>query len=252
MITTEGPLIVHNCGYQGGVGAFLTFAAVYGLDLDELAEATWAVMDRAVLEEAAGLYKWTVKKRRSTFGLSERVWIACEALVLAWREAHPNVVALWDSAEEAMRNAVRYEGTAFEVGEHIKVQRTKQWTRVRLPSGRCLCYLHLQADDNGRLSYAGVNQYTRQWGRIHSYAGKFVENWDQASSRDVLAWNMPAVEEAGYPIILSVHDELVTEPEDDERFTWRGLADILATVPPWAEGLPLSAAGFETDRYKKD
>jgi DNA polymerase len=247
-----GKVLELGLGYQGSVGAFLTFAAVYNLDLDELARAVWEVMDKAVLEEAAGLHAWTLKKRRSTFGLERDVWVACQALVLAWRAAHPATVQLWKDAEEAMLMAARNEGVTFEVGQHIKVQRTKQWTRVRLPSGRCLCYLHLQADDAGKLTYAGVNQYTRQWGRIKTYGGKICENIDQASSRDVLAWNMPAAEEAGYPIILSVHDELVTEPEDDERFAWRGLADIMATVPPWAEGLPLSAAGFETDRYRKD
>lgn len=247
-----GKVMELGLGYQGGVGAFLTFAAVYNLDLDELGDAVWSVATPEALEDATGRYKWTVRKRRSTFGLSERVWVACQVLVTAWREAHPATVQFWADAEEAMRNAVRQPGVTFEVGEHIKVQRTGAWTRVRLPSGRALCYLHLQCSESGKLSYAGVNQYTRQWSRISSYGGKFVENWDQASARDVLAWNMPAVWDAGYPVILTVHDELVTEPEDDERFSHEHLAGLLATVPPWAPGLPLSAAGFETDRYRKD
>ena len=239
-------------GYQGGVGAFLTFAAVYNMDLDELADAVWHTASDEAIADAAGRYEWTLRKRRSVFGLSKRVWIACQVLVTSWREAHPMTVQLWADAEGAVRSAIANQGVAFEVGRHIKVQRDKQWLRVRLPSGRQLCYLHPQVSESGQITYAGVNQYTRQWGRIKSYGGKFVENWDQASARDVLAWNMPAIEEAGYPLILTVHDENLTETPDKPEYTWQKLAAMMATVPPWAGGLPLAAAGFETYRYKKD
>ena len=59
------------------------------------------------------------------------------------------------------------------------------------------------------------------------------------------------VEAAGYPIILSVHDEFLTEPLDDPRFTAKGLSAILAQELPWAPGLPLAASGFEGQRYRK-
>jgi DNA polymerase bacteriophage-type len=44
---------------------------------------------------------------------------------------------------------------------------------------------------------------------------------------------------------------LVTEAPDDARFNAKGLSTILATVPPWAPGLPLAAKGYENHRYKK-
>jgi DNA polymerase len=235
-------------GYQGGVGAFLTFAAVYNMDLDQLARAVQATASGAALHEAGRMYDWTVKKNRSTFGLPRDTWIACQVLVTAWREAHSNVVGLWTSAEAAMHMALLHPGTPHRVGEHIRVQRDGAWTRVRLPSGRCLCYLN----NDGQLTYAGVNQYTRQWGRIKTYGGKLVENWTQAAARDVLGHNMPEVERQGYEIVLSVHDELLTETPDSDAFNCDTLAAIMATNPPWASGLPLAAAGFETYRYRKD
>jgi DNA polymerase len=239
-------------GYQGSVGAFITFAIVYGLDLDELALAVWKAMPKAALDDATGRYHWTIGKGFKTFGLVERTWVACQALVTAWRLAHPEIVQLWAQLEDAMTKAAVKEGVSFPAGGHIKVQRDGPWTRVRLPSGRCLCYLHLKLDGSGKLSYAGVNQYTRQWGRIHTYGGKLAENITQAAARDVLAENMPAAEAADYPIVLTVHDELVTEPEDSPDYSVAGLSEILATVPSWATGLPLAAAGFETYRYRKD
>ena len=77
------------------------------------------------------------------------------------------------------------------------------------------------------------------------------ENATQAFARDVLAYNMPAIERAGYEIVLTVHDELRTETPDDERFSADELARMMATPPAWAKDIPLAAAGFETYRYRK-
>jgi DNA polymerase bacteriophage-type len=239
-------------GYEGGVGAFLTFAAVYQMDLDALADAVWSSASGPALHDAGRMHEWVVKKKRSTFGLTREVWIACEVLKSLWREAHPRVVELWADAASAVRSAVRTPGTAFSAGKHIKVQRDGTWLRVRLPSGRVLCYLSPEVDDSGQISYMGVNQYTRQWSRIKTYGGKLVENWTQAAARDVLAANMPEVERRGFEIVLTVHDELLTETPDTGEYTWQELAKVMARVPAWAQGLPLAAAGFEAKRYRKD
>jgi hypothetical protein len=78
------------------------------------------------------------------------------------------------------------------------------------------------------------------------------ENVTQAAARDVMAHGMLLADPAGYEILLTVHDELITETPDTDEFTVDGLAGFMATVPDWAPGLPLAAAGFETDRYRKD
>ena len=67
-----------------------------------------------------------------------------------------------------------------------------------------------------------------------------------------MADNMPSIEDAGYDIILSVHDELLTEADDNQSFSARHLSELLATNPEWAKGLPLAAGGFEALRYRKD
>lgn len=238
-------------GYEGGVAAFLTFAAVYGMDLDALADAVWAAADHEMIERAQAMLAWFKKKRRSTHGLSERVWVACEILVLGWRDAHPNVVALWKAAADGVRGAIANPGQVFKIGKHLAARRDGSWLRVRLPSGRYLCYLHPEVADDGQISYVGVDQYTRQWKRIKTYGGKLVENCTQAFARDVLASSMPAIEAEGYGIVLSVHDELLAETPDTDDFSHERLAELMSVVPPWAAGMPLAAAGFETYRYRK-
>lgn len=239
-------------GYEGGVAAFLTFAAVYGMDLEELADAVWETADPEMIQRARDMLEWFKKQRRSTHGLSEKVWVACEVLVLSWRDAHPSTVALWKAAKEGVTQAIQNPGQQFAIGEHLKARRDGAWLRIRLPSGRYLCYLQPQVADDGQVSYMGVDQYTRQWKRIKTYGGKLIENCTQAFARDVMAHNMPLIEGSGYPIVLSVHDELLTEPEDSSEFSHEALASMLARVPTWAPGIPLAAAGFETLRYRKD
>jgi DNA polymerase len=238
-------------GYQGGVGAFITFAAVYRMDLDEMARSVWVVADREELKDAGDMLAWTKKKRRSTFGLNDMTFTACQLLVSQWRAAHPATAALWKNMQEAVTNAIREPGATFTVRQ-FKVRRDGAWLRVRLPSGRYLCYTQPAVSDEGQITYMGVDQYTRQWKRIKTYGGKIVENCVQAWARDVLAANMPAVEARGYQITLTVHDELITEAIDDPHWSSDALAATMSRNPPWASDCPLSAAGFESYRYRKD
>ena len=92
----------------------------------------------------------------------------------------------------------------------------------------------------------------RIWSRQYTYGGHLVENCCQALAGDILKANMPTMEAAGYAIVLTVHDEAVTQTPDTDEFSSDGLSAIMATVPEWAPGLPLAAAGFESYRYKKE
>lgn len=237
-------------GYEGGVAAFVTFAEVYRMDLEDLAKAVKKTASLELWSAANGVYKWAERKNR-TLGLHEDVYTACELLKSAWRAAHPATVALWKSVGDQARMAIRNQKVTFTAGP-FALRCDGSWLRIRLPSGRYLCYIKPDVDENGQISYFGVNQYTRRWDRLKTYGGKLVENLIQAWARDVLFYNMPAVEAAGYPITLSVHDELLTETPDTPDFTSAELARIMATPPAWAADCPLNAAGFETYRYRKD
>ncbi len=241
-------------GYEGGVGAFLTFALAYGIELDEMAEQAdipdWA------WDRATDMLEWHREQKRdplASSGLEEKTWLVCEALKTMWREAHPRTRSLWTDLGDIVRAAIRAPGRRFECRRFV-IQRDGAWLRIRLPSGRCLCYPQPEVADGprGQISYMGVNQYSRKWARIHTYGGKLIENATQAAARDILAAAMPAVEAAGYQITLTVHDELITEAPDSPEFNEEHLSALLSQNPPWAEGLPLAAAGFQSYRYKKD
>lgn len=238
-------------GYEGGVGAFLTGAATYGIDLDHMAETALPGIPAEVQADAASYLASRKQRGEGAFGLSDRAFVACDAIKRLWRQAHARTASFWPEVLQAARNALSLPGERFDC-RRLALQRDGAWLRIRLPSGRHLCYPGVALDEDGTLTYMGVNPYSRRWERLKTYGGKLVENITQAAARDVLAAAMPRIEQAGYRIVLTVHDEVICEAPDMPGFSPGRLSALLAANPPWAEGLPLAAAGFESPRYRKD
>lgn len=244
-----GKVMELGLGFGGGVAAFLTFALVYGLDLEELATAAMPNIPRDVQREAKSWYDESVK-RKATYGLSERVFIACDSLKRLWRRAHPETCDFWYQLERTVRAAIATPKKTLYCG-YLKVRRDGAWLRIQLPSGRALCYPS-PSIEKGNITYMGINSYSRKWQRLKTYGGKLVENVTQAAARDVLAGNMPLVENAGYSIVLTVHDEVICEAPDTDDYTDAALSSLLSTNPEWAPDIPLNAGGFEAYHYRKD
>lgn len=244
-----GKVMELGLGFGGGVAAFLTFALVYGLDLEELATAALPNIPRDVQREAKSWYDESVK-RKATYGLSERVFIACDSLKRLWRRAHPETCDFWYQLERTVRAAIATPKKTLYCG-YLKVRRDGAWLRIQLPSGRALCYPS-PTIEKGNITYMGINSYSRKWQRLKTYGGKLVENVTQAAARDVLAGNMPLIENAGYSIVLTVHDEVICEAPDTDDYTDAALSSLLSTNPEWAPDIPLNAGGFEAYHYRKD
>lgn len=245
-----GKVMELSLQYYGGVGAFCTMAETYRLNLEKLHESAWPTIPDTVKKITAE--RWLkAKKRRKTYGLEEHIWRTCEALVFLWRKAHPGIVNFWAEIEQAVKLAVAKPDTpAIKVGKMIEVDRRGNWLRIRLPSGRYLCYPSPRAG-SGETSFIGVNPYTKQWGRISTYSGKLAENIVQAIAADILFDGLLAADEAGYDPILSVHDELITEPANDDFYDDVGLSKLMVNSSPWTAGMPLAAKGFTGQRYRK-
>lgn len=242
-------------GYAGGVGAFLTFAAAYGIDLEQLAEQAFRLIPQSIMAQANIMFEWHRDKKKkdpaAAAGLSKQAWLVCESFKLAWREAHPATVALWNDLEDAVSRAIDSPGRTYQC-RLLKVRRDGAWLRIGLPSGRALCYPSPEIDEDGTITYMGMNQYTRKWERLRTYSGKLVENCIQAIARDVMASVMQQIEAADYQIVLTVHDECLCEAPDTPEYSAEHLSSLLAANPPWAPDMPLAAAGFEAYRYKKE
>lgn len=78
------------------------------------------------------------------------------------------------------------------------------------------------------------------------------ENITQAVACDLLSEGLLRMDAAGYKTVLTIHDEAITEAPDTDEYTFKKMEHLMSTLPDWAPGVPLVAAGYEAYRYRKD
>lgn len=168
------------------------------------------------------------------------------------RAANPKITRLWWNVDKAALKAVK-DQTPQTVGK-LNFRYTSGLLWITLPSGRKLAYVNPQLGLNqfGRegLNFEGLGE-GKQWCRIETYGPKLVENIVQAIARDCLAEALLRIDKAGYKIVMHVHDEVVIEAPTGLG-SLAEVCRIMGEPIAWAAGLPLRAAGFEADFYKKE
>jgi len=232
--------------------------------------------------------------KEGTTEMSRNAWVACELIKVGWRATNPAIAAAWRAVEDGAREAIREPGTQIRVlSGRITFLVRNGFLWMRLPSGRCLCYaapklkdqmwvkvklpdgswsdaetmdredaergetagtVLIQGPTSPRITILGVGQSGKHMVREGLYSGLIFENLVQGIARDLLKNGMFKAEAAGYPIVFTVYDEIVTEVP-------RGFGDIkaferlIAELPAWATTgplpMPLVADGYRAKRYHK-
>lgn len=254
-------------GYRGGVASYQTFGKAYGIRMADYWDTIQANVDPVHIAKAEeSINKAWAKKQITELEISNLEWLASETCKLAWRARHPATVAFWTAIQDAAIAAVKNHGEKYHVGRLTVLARKSSrsghlWLYIKLPSGKYLTYLEPEVSEEGSfgesLTYMSLasedgKTTSRQWRRTYTHGGKLTGNICQTLAGDLLKDRMPAIEAAGYELVLTVHDEVIAEVPDTAEFNAERLASLLATNPDWADGLPLAAAGFETYRYRKD
>lgn len=283
-------------GYAGGVSAFYSMSQLYGVNLEGIFGPVWEAADAERRERASKRYERELRAGKSrTDVMTREAWIACEIVKLGWRETNPAISAAWKICEDAIREAIQRPGAVVRALKcDYVVKLGFLW--CRLPSGRCLAYAtprlkeqvwaslrgidgewlpsevmaredaeklvrvgeaKIEGETSPAATVVGVDGVTKQWKRFALYGGLAFQNLVQAIARDLLVSGMRKAEAAGYPVILHIYDEMVTEVP-------RGFGDLKAferlicELPEWAKGrngdldLPLTAGGWRGKRYRKD
>lgn len=187
-------------------------------------------------------------------------------VVNAYRTRYPRIPKFWRKLESLFCSTIdkrKFEHYARRWAEanltvHNRFIGKTPVAWLTLPSGRPLCYYDvlLQEDhwpdgqSKSTPTYFGRNIYKGgKWERVSTYGGKLTENVIQALSREVMADAMLRLDDAGFHLGLTVHDEIVSEDPP------AALPEFLHTMEEdpghWAEGLPLAVEGFATERYRK-
>lgn len=183
--------------------------------------------------------------------------------VTAYRTRKHQVQQFWYDIDDTAQAAIRNPGRIFTCGRNDSLRwLTKgKFLWCVLPSGRPLAYALprleeqvVKKKDGGTftkvgIAYSGI--HNRRWVKRRTYGGALTENVVQAMARDIMTSNMLQVEEAGYPVVLTVHDEVVADVPDGHGSLDEYLS-LLETCPAWATGAPIAVEGWEGPRYKKD
>jgi DNA polymerase len=209
-----GKVAVLACGYGGGAGAIARFAKSLGVDL-------------------------------AAANVSE------QKIVDGWRGSHRKIVSFWYACERALGAAI--EGKRGRVSCFDFVPSGGD-VAVLMPNGRPLVYNEAKTrrGERGRpeITYMGRESYGGYPEKL--YGGKIVENLIQSMCRELLAEALVTAEDCGLAPVLHVHDEIVCEvPASDADDGAEALHSIMTTVPEWAGGFPLGAAGHVGARYRK-
>lgn len=252
---------VTNCTL--GIDLFLKDTGVY----EDMARVVYGLPKNApVTEEQRQLGKQVILG--CGFGMGwQKFMITCQGYgmkvdkklamkaVNAYREMFGEVVQFWNDLNRCAIAAVTTK-KRVTLGK-LQLLVKGKFLFIRLPSGRKLAYYDPQIrwikkpwGMQETLTYMAVDSKTKQWKREETYGGKLTENVVQAIAADVMTDAMFRLEKHDYPIVLSVHDELVSDVEDGKG-SLKEFEELMAMLEPWADGLPVKVKGWEKQRFKK-
>lgn len=195
--------------------------------------------------------------------------------VRTFRSVYSEIPKAWYALEDAIMRTIRSKKPTkackcvFTIVKSERVTKDK-FLCCKLPSGRRIFYhkplirkkLFVFKDSKtgekkkvikDQISYMGKMQNGRKWVRIDSHGGKMIENVVQAIARDILREGIIAAHNAGFNIIMHVHDEIVCEErEEDYEHSLEKLRECMVREIKWCAGMPLNAAGHSGKFYRKE
>jgi len=256
------------CGYGGGVRAFSVMAKNYGVDIPrkqaEKLKQEWRKSNKAIvdfwwaLEEATKDAIWNNKITTITRqGKKIPGVIPAEYGVTLWMQHN----FLWCRLPSG-RNLAYYR-------PHCAMKKILCYKIPPTGGDPELTFLYNPIDYKSKqhfldeaeeaegepfefeamnITFFGTDSITRKWCKRDTFGGKLAENVTQAVARDIMAEAMLVLEKERYDIVLTVHDEIISEVKngDVERFK-----TIMENAPEWAKTLPITVEAYEATRYRK-
>lgn len=252
-----GKCAVLGLGFQGGIAAFFKMCTIYSVSLAPIALKIIHSAKPDELDKAEFVYdgykREAVKNESEHFGRDEG--ICADIIKQRWRANNPKIVEFWTDINSAAIQAVK-------TGEIIEYNKLEWCVRgdflyCILPSGRKMAYYKPKVESLANkfgvtketLTYIGIDSTTKQLYRERTYGGKLTENIAQAIARDVMVEGMFNVKNYGLDLVLTVHDELLSEGK--EQTNLEEVRECFIRPIKWAPGLPLDAEVWKGKRYRK-
>lgn len=247
--------------YAQGLDAYRVIAAdMYDITYDQVTSEQRQAGKTAVLACGFGGAKKALIGMAENYGLSFTEKEAVK-IVEAFRGARPKLVKTWYTFEAAAKRALLNPGYRYNVVSNSKFgfKCVGNYLYLMMPNGRRITFPFAEwrmwstpwGIDKEQVTYMWMSTYTRKWERRSSTGASLFQSAVQGLSRDVLMEAHYRLEASGYPIIMTVHDELVSMIPDDARYDLNHFSKIFVQNPEWCPDLPLSCDSWAGYRYKK-
>lgn len=231
---------------KGGDVYIKMAAAIYNVPEEKVAPEQRQVGKMAILGCGYGMGGKRFAEQCAAMGIAVDVEEA-KRIVSIYRQENDQIASYWQRLEAEFLSLTE---AALDQGESI--------VRLALPSGRSLTYRNPRivqretpwGTSQDTVEIDTLNSVTRQWVSQKVWGGLLVENVVQATARDLMAGAMMRLEQSGYPVIMSVHDEIICEVPDGYG-SLDEMVRVMTEVPVWAKGCPVAAEGKEGPRYRK-
>lgn len=266
------------CGFGGGVGALVTMAAVYQLDLQTFVEHILPKATAKQLQNAERSWRRAFLSG-ADFGLEYDQYVACDVLKQQYRESNDKIDQFRHDLNDAIVECIAQPGGNARTVGRCTVWCSGTWLIIALPSGRRLLYASPRIERENVVDPETAAVSTRQfvsystargrsWLRERGWSGLWVENIVQAIAADILracllrlqrhTQGVPEVaaylatlpQDQRTAISLHVHDEVVLDVPVGS-YTLAQLLEQMVAANDWSTGLPLAAEGWSHPTYGK-
>jgi DNA polymerase len=251
--------------HEEGVKAFRDGRKLY----EEMAEAAFGIPTSQIKKDSLERFVGKESVLGCQYGLGwKKFMINChqkgmpdvtaqiaKRAVDTYRKVHYPVTAMWKALEQVIIKAIRNPGSVHHVTK-VSIYVRRNFLHIKLPSGRKMRYY------KPRISYKQlasgymapqIHHYEYRkgmWIETVSWGGVFFNHIVQGTARDLLAQAMMNLEKAGHEVLMSAHDEILSEREIGTG-SLKEYISIFTKLPCWADGLPLTAEGWTGTRYRK-
>ena len=249
------------CGYGGGAGAFSLMANTYKVDIDkkkaEYIKQQWRRANSAIVRY------WKMIEEGAKNAITERDRMPVIVGGIKFRMVNNFLWCLLPSGRKLAyyrpfleyRQVVAYKvpGADQSVVYNPRDYETgKKWSyqagiKKFREEGDRLGGEHYYFMGSS-INFFGNDSKTRKWCQQETYGGKLVENITQAVARDIMAESMLLLEQEGFEIVLTVHDEIISEVENG---TVEKFKEIMERPPTWGQDIPIQVEAYEATRYRK-
>jgi DNA polymerase I-like protein with 3'-5' exonuclease and polymerase domains len=206
VLTAQGPMIVHNCGYGMGAAKFMAQLKNFGVEVS--------------LEEA-------------------------KRIIDTYRSTYPKITALWKAAANVLPAIISEQTTAFGRDDILKVDGKDgillpNGLRLKYPNLR-----QKVDEESGKVELVYDTKKGKAIIPNRIYGGKVIENVCQALARIVIGEQMLMIAKK-YRVVMTVHDSVGVIAPEAEAETAKEYVELCMRIrPSWAPELPLNCeAGY--------